>query len=329
MKILVTGGAGYIGSHAVYGLIKNGFDVVVADNLSTGHREAIHPEAVLCRGDIRDRKFLADIFETHAIDAVLHFAASSLVGESMEKPLAYYDNNLTGTQRLLEAMEDAGIDKIVFSSTAAVYGEPVETPLKETHQTHPLNPYGETKLAMEKLMHWSKEIHGIRYVSLRYFNVGGAHPQSHIGEVHNPETHLIPLILQVPIGQREALRIFGDDYPTRDGTCVRDYIHIEDLVDAHLLALEKLIAGNPGGIYNLGTGDGYTVLEMLDAARKITGHSIPAEVSPRRAGDPAVLVASPEKAMNELGWNPKHTAIEDIIESAWRFHQNHPRGYRN
>lgn len=329
MKILVTGGAGYIGSHAVYGLIQNGFDVVVADNLSTGHLEALHPEAIFCQGDIRDRRFLKELFNTHEIDGVLHFAASSLVGESMENPLKYYDNNLTGTQRLLEAMVEAGTDKIVFSSTAAVYGEPVEAPLKETHQTVPLNPYGETKLAMEKLMRWSQQIHGIRYISLRYFNVGGAHPEAPIGEAHDPETHLIPLILQVPLGQREALRIFGDDYPTRDGTCVRDYIHITDLVAAHILALKKLMDGDKGGIYNLGTGEGYTVHEMLEAARRVTGHPIPAVVSPRRAGDPAILVASPEKAIKELGWKPAHTSIEDIIASAWRFHNSHPNGYRN
>ncbi len=328
MKILVTGGAGYIGSHAVHGLIQSGYDVVVADNLSTGHREALHPEAIFCKGDIRDRRFLKDLFEAHPIDAVLHFAAASLVGESMEDPLKYYDNNLTGTQCLLQAMVNAGVDKIVFSSTAAVYGEPVETPLKETHRTQPLNTYGETKLAMEKMMQWCSQIHGIRFVSLRYFNVGGAHPEGHIGEAHIPETHLIPLILQVPLGQREALRIFGDDYPTRDGTCVRDYIHIADLVDAHVLALGKLIAGDAGGIFNLGTGEGYTVLEMLAAARKVTGHPIPAEICPRRAGDPAVLVASPEKACQELGWQPRFTAIEEIIASAWRFHQSHPKGYK-
>lgn len=329
MKILVTGGAGYIGSHAVYGLIQNGYEVVVADNLGTGHREALHPEALFCEGDIRDPEFLQDLFKTHAIAGVLHFAAASLVGESMENPLKYYDNNLTGTQRLLEAMVTAGADKIVFSSTAAVYGEPVETPLRETHPAAPLNPYGETKLAMEKLMHWSQEIHGIRYISLRYFNVGGAHEEALIGEAHNPETHLIPLILQVPLGQRETLSIYGDDYPTRDGTCVRDYIHIADLVDAHVLALQKLLSGSLGGIYNLGTGEGYTVREMLEAARHVTGHSIPALIMPRRAGDPAVLVASPEKAMKELGWVPKHTSIEDIIASAWRFHREHPLGYRN
>lgn len=329
MKILVTGGAGYIGSHAVQGLIQSGYDVVVADNFATGHRQALHPEAILCRGDIRDRRFLADLFQAHPIDAVLHFAASSLVGESMLDPLKYYDNNLTGTQLLLEAMVKAGVDKIVFSSTAAVYGEPDETPLKEFHTTKPLNPYGETKLAMERMMQWCSQVHGVRFVSLRYFNVGGAHTEGAIGEAHDPETHLIPLILQVPLGRRESLSIFGDDYPTRDGTCVRDYIHIEDLVEAHILALKKLTAGHPGGIYNLGTGEGYTVLEMLNAARKITGHSIPAVVSPRRAGDPAVLVASPDKAMADLGWKPQHTSIEAIIASAWRFHQSHPHGYGN
>lgn len=329
MNILVTGGAGYIGSHAVYGLIERGYDVVVADNFATGHREALHPDAILCRGDIRDRRFLAELFQAHAIDAVLHFAAASLVGESMTHPLKYYDNNLTGTQLLLEAMAEAGVDKIVFSSTAAVYGEPEETPLKESHGTRPLNPYGETKLAMERMMQWCSDIHGLRYVSLRYFNVGGARAQGNIGEAHDPETHLIPLILQVPLGKREALTIYGDDYPTRDGTCVRDYIHIEDLVDAHILALEKLVAGSPGGIYNLGTGAGCTVLEMLEAARKVTGHAIPAAVSPRRAGDPAILVASPDKALQELGWQPRYTAIDDIIASAWRFHCQHPNGYRS
>lgn len=329
MQVLVTGGAGYIGSHAVDGLIRRGYGVVVVDNLSTGHLEAVHPEAVFCRGDIRDKAFLSEVFCAHKVDAVMHFAASSLVGESMEDPLKYYDNNLYGTMCLLKAMREAGTDRIVFSSTAAVYGEPIDTPIVEEHPTSPLNPYGETKLEMEHLMEWCKRIHGIRYVSLRYFNVGGAHPEGHIGEAHAPETHLIPLILQVPLGQRDALGIFGNDYPTRDGTCVRDYIHIEDLVEAHILALGKLSEGGEGGIYNLGTGEGFTVREMLLAARRVTGHPIPEDPKPRRAGDPAVLVASPEKAFKELGWKPRYTNVEDIIASAWAFHRNHPKGYRS
>jgi len=327
MNILVTGGAGYIGSHAVCGLLDKGYEVVVADNLATGYREAVHPSARFYEGDLRDRRFLSKLFEQEKIDAVIHFAASSLVGESMQDPFKYYENNLTGTQYLLEAMREAGVDRIVFSSTAAVYGEPVNVPITEDHPTVPLNPYGETKLAMEKLMRWAKEIHGIRYTALRYFNVGGAHSDGQIGESHQPETHLIPLILQVPLGKREKLMIFGNDYETKDGTCVRDYIHIEDLVDAHIRALENMNNGHEGGAFNLGSGEGFTVMEMVDAARTITGHEIMVEVGPRRAGDPAVLVASNQKARDVLGWEPKHTDIAEIIESAWKFHTLHPNGF--
>lgn len=327
MNILVTGGAGYIGSHAVYGLLAAGFRVIVADNLATGHPQAVHPQAVFHQGDLRDRSFLKTLFQTETIDAVLHFAAASLVGESMADPLKYYDNNVTGTQYLLETMREAGCSRIVFSSTAAVYGEPTFTPITEDHPCRPLNTYGETKLAMERMMHWASEIHGIRYAALRYFNVAGAHAQGQIGEAHQPETHLVPLILQVPLGQREYLTVFGDDYATPDGTCIRDYIHIDDLVEAHLLALKHLLEGGRGGSYNLGTGTGYSVSQMLEAARRVTGHAIPARVAPRRAGDPAVLVAAYDKALAELGWEPRCRDVENIIASAWHFHQSHLQGY--
>lgn len=329
MRVLVTGGAGYIGSHAVAALIEKKHEVCVIDNLSSGFVAAVDRRATFLQGDIRDVRFVEDILKNYAIDAVLHFAASSLVGESMKDPAKYYENNVHGTTCLLQAMRDSGVNRIVFSSTAAVYGEPEETPLLEQHRTSPVNPYGETKLAMEKMMHWMGEAHGIRYVSLRYFNVGGAHTSGSIGEAHNPETHLIPLILKVALGQTPAITVFGDDYSTVDGTCVRDYIHIEDLVDAHVLALERLMSGGQGGIFNLGSGKGYTVLQMIEAARSVTGHPIPTTVASRRSGDPAVLVASPQKAVDELGWRPKRNSIEEIIASAWNFHRQNPLGYRS
>jgi len=245
----------------------------------------------------------------------------------MEIPLAYFDNNVYGTQKLLEAMVKKGVKHIVFSSTAATYGEPVATPITEQHPTHPINAYGETKRVMEKLIQWTSNAHTLNYVSLRYFNVAGAHKSGLIGESHQPETHLIPIILQVPLGKRDALSIFGDDYDTEDGTCIRDYIHIEDLVDAHILAIKRLIDGGHSGIYNLGTGQGYSIKEMLEAARKVTGHPIPAKVAPRRVGDPAVLVASNELARTELKWEPQWTNLEDIIESAWRFYEKRPNGF--
>lgn len=327
MKILVTGGAGYIGSHAVYGLIDKGFEVVVIDNLETGYKEAIHPDAVYYEGDLREAVFLDKVFENEKIEGVIHFAANSLVGESMENPLKYFDNNVHGTQRLLEAMVRHRITNIVFSSTAAIYGEPVEIPITETHKTEPINAYGETKRVMEKLIEWTSKAHNLNYVSLRYFNVAGAHDSGRIGESHDPETHLIPILLQVPLGRRDYLHIFGDDYPTEDGTCIRDYIHIEDLIEAHLLAMEKLIQGGESGIYNLGTGTGYSINQMLEAARKVTGHEIPARIAERRAGDPAVLVASNKAAKEALGWAPKRTDIEEIIESAWKFYQKKPYGF--
>lgn len=321
MAILVLGGAGYIGSHTVYELIGSGADVVVADNLETGHREAVHPQARFYQGDIRSRDFLDRLFQQEAIDAVIHFAANSLVGESMMNPLKYYDNNLCGTKVLLEAMVAHNVRKIVFSSTAATYGEPVNIPILETDPTHPTNTYGETKLAMERMFHWAGKAHGLRYVSLRYFNACGAHKSGKIGEMHQPETHLIPIILQVPLGKRESVSIYGEDYDTRDGTYVRDYIHVTDLAQAHILAVEYLNRGGESDIFNLGNGVGFTVKEVIECARKVTGHPIPAISAPRRAGDPAQLVASSEKAKNILGWNPQYDDLETIIASAWNFHR--------
>ena len=328
MAILVLGGAGYIGSHTVYELIAAGRDVVVADNLLTGFRAAVHPKARFYEADIRDRAAMDRLFETERIEGVIHFAASSQVGESMTNPLKYYDNNLCGTTALLEAMVAHGVDKIVFSSTAATYGEPERVPILETDATCPTNCYGETKLAMEKLMAWVSRAHGLRYVALRYFNACGAHPSGLIGEAHNPETHLIPLILQVPNGQRSEISIFGGDYPTRDGTCVRDYIHVTDLAQAHILALDYLMAGGENNVFNLGNGVGFTVREVIDVARRVTGHPIPAQLQPRRAGDPAQLVASSEKAKTVLGWKPRYADLDTIVSTAWAWHKAHPHGYK-
>ena len=327
MAVLVCGGAGYIGSHCVYGLIDKNEEVIVVDNLQTGHLGAVHSQAKFYQGDIRDRSFLDRIFYENTIEAVIHFAANSLVGVSMKNPLAYYDNNVFGSQVLLETMNKYDVNKIVFSSTAAVYGEPQRTPILETDKTEPTNPYGESKLTVEKMMKWADGAHGIQYISLRYFNVAGAHEGGMIGEDHNPETHLIPLILQVPLNKREHITVFGDDYDTYDGTCVRDYIHVVDLVDAHILALNKLRSGGTSTVYNLGNGEGFSVKEMIEAARRVTGHPIPAVVVERREGDPSKLVASSEKAQRELGWKPQYTKVEDIIGSAWNWHQKHPSGF--
>ncbi len=327
MAILVLGGAGYIGSHTVYELIDAGRDVVIADNLETGHIEAVHPKAKFYQGDIRNREFVDSVFESEQIDGVIHFAANSLVGESMTNPLKYYDNNLCGTKVLLESMVAHGIDKIVFSSTAATYGEPERVPILETDKTEPTNCYGETKLSMEKMFKWVGKAHGLRFVSLRYFNACGAHISGKIGEAHNPESHLIPLILQVPNGQRDFISIFGDDYDTKDGTCIRDYIHVTDLAQAHILAMNYLMDGGESNIFNLGNGVGFTVKEVIDTARKVTGHPIPAKITPRRAGDPAQLIASSEKAKTVLGWHPEHADLEEIIATAWNWHKNHPHGF--
>lgn len=327
MAILVLGGAGYIGSHTVYELIDAGREVVVADNLLTGFRAAVHPKARFYKLDIRDRAAVDALLEREKIDGVIHFAASSQVGESMSDPLKYYDNNLGGTTVLLQSMVAHGIDKIVFSSTAATYGEPERVPIMESDKTAPTNCYGETKLAMEKMMGWTGRAHGLRYVALRYFNACGAHPSAVIGEAHDPETHLIPLILQVPNGQREQISVFGDDYPTRDGTCVRDYIHVCDLAQAHILALDYLTRDGESDVFNLGNGVGYTVNEVIETARRVTGHAIPAKMCPRRDGDPAQLVASSDKAKRVLGWKPRYDSLEDIVGTAWSWHKSHPHGF--
>lgn len=328
MKVLIAGGAGYIGSHTVSRMINNGYDVVVVDNLATGHREAVHPDAVFYEGDVRDRAFLDELFARESdIEAVIHFCAWSLVGESMEKPLKYYENNVGGAIVLLEAMFAAGIDKIVFSSTAATYGEPKSIPIRESDPTEPTNTYGETKLAMEKMFKWASLAHGLRFVSLRYFNACGAAEGGTIGEAHTTETHLIPLILQVPLGKREQVYIFGEDYPTEDGTCIRDYIHVDDLAQAHEKAVEYLVHGGQSDIFNLGNGTGFSVREVIDVAREVTGHEIPAVIAERRAGDPAVLVASSEKARTVLGWAPEKADLREIIASAWQWHKAHPNGF--
>lgn len=329
MSILVLGGAGYIGSHTALELVKAGEDVVVADNLATGHIQAVQKGARFYQGDIHDKAFLDDLFTKEKIDAVIHFAAFSLVGESVTNPLKYYDNNLCGTKVLLDSMVEHHIDKIVFSSTAATYGEPENIPILETDRTLPTNPYGETKLAMEKMFYWTSKAHDLRYVSLRYFNACGADESGNIGEAHNPESHLIPLILQVPNGQRESISIFGTDYDTPDGTCIRDYIHVTDLAQAHILAVKYLREGNESNIFNLGNGVGYSVREVIETARKVTGHPIPEVETPKRAGDPARLVASSEKARKVLGWNPTHASLENIIGDAWKWHKNHPHGYED
>ena len=330
MRILVLGGAGYIGSHTVYELIDAGEEVVIIDNLETGHIEAVHPKAKFYKGDLRDKAFVDSVLDQEKdIDAVIHFAANSLVGESMVNPLKYYDNNLCGTKTMVQSLVEHGIDKIVFSSTAATYGEPEKVPIVETDRTEPTNTYGETKLSMEKMFKWTASAHDLRYVSLRYFNACGAHPNGKIGEAHNPETHLIPLILQVPNGKREYISIFGNDYDTKDGTCVRDYIHVNDLAQAHILALKYLGDGKDRNIFNVGNGVGFTVKEVVETARKVTGHPIPAKEEPRRSGDPSMLIASSAKAKEVLGWNPQYADLETIIGTAWKWHKSHPNGYQN
>ncbi|MEK5253428.1 UDP-glucose 4-epimerase GalE [Paenibacillus sp. FSL F4-0125] len=326
MAILVTGGAGYIGSHTVAELLDRGEEVVVIDNLLTGHREALLG-GKLYEGDLRDKELLSKLFAENEIEAVIHFAASSLVGESMKDPVKYYDNNVYGTQCLLEAMQKAGVNKIVFSSTAATYGEPEKVPIEETDRTEPANVYGETKLTMERMMAWFDKVLGIKYVALRYFNAAGAHASGKIGEDHRPESHLVPLVLQTALKQRESIAVFGDDYPTEDGTCVRDYIHVSDLADAHVRAVTYLRSGSSSNIFNLGNGLGFSVKQVIETAKKVTGLEIPVVIQERRAGDPAVLVASSDKARSILGWNPQHADLENIIQSAWNWHSANPQGY--
>ncbi|MGE0003726.1 MAG: UDP-glucose 4-epimerase GalE [Candidatus Izemoplasmatales bacterium] len=326
MRLVVAGGAGYIGSHFVKAALAEGHQVLVIDNLQTGHLQAVNSNAPFYQGDLRDKDFLRSVFSSNEVDAVIHFAANSLVGESMKDPLKYFNNNVSGTITLLEAMQEFKITKIVFSSSAAVYGNQLVMPLTESSPTIPTNPYGQTKLMMEQIMKWADQAWQLKYVSLRYFNVAGASLDSSLGEDHHPETHLIPIILQVPLGQREALTIFGNDYQTPDGTCIRDYIHVEDLAKAHLLALHYLSQNQPSQIFNLGTKTGYSNLEVLEAVRRVTGHPVPMVFGPRREGDPDQLVASYDLAKEILGWSPTKS-LDESIDSAYRFHQEHPHGF--
>jgi UDP-glucose 4-epimerase len=323
MKILVTGGAGYIGSIAVEQLISLGESVVVFDNLSQGHRSAVHPEAIFEEGDLGDRAAIDRVLSRHRPEAVMHFASKTLVGESMQKPFLYLGDNVTMGLNLFQSVVDHGIKRIILSSTANLFDQPERMPIDETERIVPGSPYGESKYILERFLYWLDRIHGVRFACLRYFNAAGASATR--GEDHNPELHLIPLILQVALGQREKVSIFGNDYPTRDGTCVRDYVHVVDLAQAHILALGALEGGSR--FYNLGNGEGFTVNEVIDSAREITGRPIRADVGPRRPGDPAVLVAASAKIRKELGWEPKFPRVREIIESAWGWHQANPEGY--
>ena len=323
MKILVTGGAGYIGSVTTEQLISQGHDVVVFDNLYQGHRAAVHPKAIFVKGDLANKSEIAEAISSHRPEAVMHFAAYSLVGESMQKPFKYLHENTTNGLHLMEAMLEHDVKKFILSSTANLFDKPERMPISESERIIPGSPYGESKQIMERALHWLEKTHGMTYACLRYFNAAGASAER--GEDHTPELHLIPLVLQVALGQRQHISVFGDDYPTPDGTCVRDYIHIYDLAQAHILALEAL--DNGSRTYNLGNGQGFSVKEVIETARKITGHAIPAEMAPRRAGDPATLVASSDKIRRELGWKPRFPDLENIISTAWTWHQNNPRGY--
>ncbi|GEN94772.1 UDP-glucose 4-epimerase GalE [Pediococcus ethanolidurans] len=327
MSVLVLGGAGYIGSHMVKRLVEQNEDVVVIDNLVTGHRQAVDKQARFYKGDVRDRAFLDQVFQKESIDTVIHFAAFSIVPESMKDPLKYFDNNTGGVITLLEAMHANHVSRIVFSSTAATYGNPEHATIKETDIQAPINPYGESKLMMEKIMHWADIAYGIKFVALRYFNVAGAADDGSIGEDHHPETHLIPIVLQVAAGKRAELQIYGDDYATADGTNVRDYVHVTDLADAHILAMKYLQAGNNSNAFNLGSSTGFSVKQILEAARQATGKKIPAKIAARRPGDPDTLVAKSDKAREVLKWQPKYDDIHEIIKTAWNWTQKHPNGF--
>ena len=330
MTTLVLGGAGYIGSHMVKRLLEKGETPVVVDNLVTGHRAAVDPQAKFYEGDLADQDFMRNVFkENPDIDVVIHFGAYSLVPESMKKPLKYFANNVAGLIKLLEVMKEVGVNKLVFSSSAATYGIPDKMPIKETDPQNPINPYGESKLMMEKIMHWADEAYGMKFVALRYFNVAGAWPDGSIGEDHNPETHLMPIILQVVQGKRDKLQIYGDDYNTPDGTNIRDYVHPIDLADAHILAADYLRNGNSSDAFNLGSSTGFSNLEMLKAAREVTGKEIPAEIAGRRGGDPDTLIAASDKARRVLGWNPQYDDVHKLIETAWKWHSSHPEGYED
>jgi UDP-glucose 4-epimerase len=324
MRVLVTGGAGYIGSVVVEELLNDGHDVIVYDNLSKGHRASVAPEAEFVAGDLLNQKLLTDTLKNGHVDAVIHMAADSLVSESVAQPAKYYRNNVVGGLSLLDAMRETKVQRLAFSSTAAVYGEPARQPISEDDPTAPTNPYGATKLAVENALAWYEDAYGLRYASLRYFNAAGA--TDRCGEWHDPESHLIPIVLQVAAGTRAEVQVYGDDYSTRDGTCVRDYIHVVDLAKAHVLALG--ILSERSAIYNLGCGgDGYSVREVIDIAQEVTGNEIRAKIGPRRAGDSAVLIASSEKIKRELGWSPVFQDLRKIVGSAWKWLQSHPHGY--
>ena len=327
MKILVTGGAGYIGSHTVRALLAQGHEVIVLDNLSRGHRGAVPAAVRLVVDDIHQIDAVRNLLQQEQIEAVVHFAAHSQVGESMENPTIYYDNNTVGSYCLLEAVRQAGVKYFVFSSTAAVYGEPAAVPITEDMPYAPTNVYGETKLMIERMLAQFSRAYGLRYVALRYFNAAGADGSGTIGEDHTPETHLIPLILQTALGQRDSIKIFGTDYPTPDGTCIRDYIHVTDLADAHVRVLKYLAEGGESQYFNLGSQNGFSVREMIEAAKKVTGKDFKVEEAPRRAGDPAILIAGSEKIRRVTGWQPTHSKVEQIIADAWNWHQHHPQGY--
>ncbi len=327
MNILVTGGAGYIGSHTVLALAAAGFTPVVFDNLSTGHEQAVPKDVTLVRGDIHDIDFVAETLRRYDIAGVIHFAASSLVGESMENPAKYYENNVEGTLHLLLGLQKAGVSKIVFSSTAAVYGEPEKTPIEEDFPHNPTNVYGRTKLVIEHMLSDFSAAYGLRYVALRYFNAAGAAEGGAIGEDHNPETHLIPLILKAAQGVRDHVAVYGTDYPTKDGTCIRDYIHVTDLAAAHVLAMRYLLDGGESDVFNLGSENGFSVREMIETAKAVTGVDFKVTEEARRAGDPAVLIASSAKCKKILGWHPTHSSTKEIFASAWAWHKQHPHGY--
>ena len=326
-NILIVGGAGYIGSYMCKYLANNGYNPIVLDNLVYGHREAVRWGPFI-EGSMADSKLLKQIFSKYQIVAVMHFAAFCYVGESVTLPAKYYRNNVADTINLLEVMVEKNVSSFIFSSSCATYGEPVEIPITEEHPQNPINPYGRTKLMVEQILDDFRSAYGLESVSLRYFNAAGADPDGELGEDHRPETHLIPLVLQTALGQRKAINIFGGNYPTKDGTCIRDYIHIVDLAEAHFLALKRLMNGLPGGKYNLGNGDGYSVGEVIETARKITGKTIPINIVDRRPGDPAVLVGSSKKAAGELGWKPRFPDLYTIIETAWKWHSRCPEGYK-
>ena len=327
MKVLVTGGAGYIGSVTVEKLIEAGYDVVVFDNLYQGHRGAVHPQATFVLGDLAKKDEIKAALETYKPDAVMHFAAYSLVGESVENPFKYMGENVSNAANLLSAMLETGVNKFILSSTANLFDDPESMPITEKERIVPGSPYGESKAIIERYLYWLDGLKDFRYVALRYFNAAGASLER--GEDHHPECHLIPLVLQVAQGKRADIKIFGDDYNTPDGTCIRDYIHIADLAQAHILALEKLLGGGESCKYNLGNGQGYSVKQVIETAREVTGHPIPAQVTPRRAGDPAVLIAGSETIRRELGWVPQYPDLRSIIQSAWNWHVKHPNGYED